>query len=135
MERAQRLLAGLWPSNRTDVLLHGDLHHGNIVSAARGPWLCIDPKGYVGDPAFEAGAFLVDPLDVVRGHHGLPGLLARRLAVLSAELGLGEDRLAGWAYVRAVTAEVWNVLDDGVVHGGPLRVAHALARKYGRDWG
>lgn len=57
-----------------------------------------------------------------------PGrLLARRLDVFAAELGIAEERLAAWAYVRAVVSEVWNVLDDGVVHAGPLRVAQILA--------
>ena len=126
LDRAEQLLADLWSSADQHVLLHGDLHHGNIVSARRAPWLCIDPKGYVGDPAFEAGAFLINPLDTVRDHPDLAGLLARRLDVLATEFGIAEERLAAWAYVRAVVSEVWSVLDDGEVHGGPLRVAQAL---------
>ncbi|WP_410000496.1 aminoglycoside phosphotransferase family protein [Mesorhizobium sp. SP-1A] len=46
---AERLL-----SDQRDVKpLHGDLHHENIMHGPRG-WLAIDPKGVLGDPAFDA---------------------------------------------------------------------------------
>jgi streptomycin 6-kinase len=35
------------------VLLCTDLHHGNVLAAARQPWLVIDPKPYTGDPAYD----------------------------------------------------------------------------------
>ena len=41
--------------------MHGDLHHDNIVSAQREPWLVIDPKGLVGDPGYETGPFINNP--------------------------------------------------------------------------
>jgi streptomycin 6-kinase len=34
----------------TDVLLHTDLHAGNVLAGERQPWMLIDPKPYVGDP-------------------------------------------------------------------------------------
>jgi streptomycin 6-kinase len=34
-------------------LLHADLHHHNILAAERHPWLAIDPKGVIGDAAYE----------------------------------------------------------------------------------
>ncbi|KJS51594.1 kinase, partial [Streptomyces rubellomurinus subsp. indigoferus] len=41
-----------------DTLVHGDLHAHNIQRADREPWLGVDPKGYVGDPADDAGNLL-----------------------------------------------------------------------------
>ncbi|MGW3341908.1 aminoglycoside phosphotransferase family protein [Nonomuraea rubra] len=41
-----------------DLLLHGDLHPRNVLRADREPWLAVDPKGYVGDPAYDDGALL-----------------------------------------------------------------------------
>ena len=38
-------------SARTEVLLATDLHAGNILRSQREPWLVIDPKLFVGDPA------------------------------------------------------------------------------------
>lgn len=124
-DRAQRLFAALWSTSPETVLLHGDLHHGNIVTDGD-DWLCIDPKGYVGERAFEPGALLINPMETVLTHEDLGALLDARIALLAEKLDLSTDRLVGWTYVRAVMAEVWNVLDDGKIHGGPLRVAKAL---------
>lgn len=55
---AQRLL----DTAASDRPLHGDLHHDNIFCGQRG-WLAIDPKGLIGDPAFEAANLFFNPLD------------------------------------------------------------------------
>ena len=62
VEEAEALSAELIQSTAETALLHGDLHHGNILRAGRAPWLAIDPKGVVGDPAFEPSAFLLNPV-------------------------------------------------------------------------
>lgn len=58
VETAEAWFARLVPSMAAPVLLHGDLHPGNILRATREPWLAIDPKGVVGEPAYEVGALL-----------------------------------------------------------------------------
>jgi streptomycin 6-kinase len=47
------ILRALRRSADRTVLLCTDLHAGNVLSARREPWLVIDPKPFVGDPAFE----------------------------------------------------------------------------------
>lgn len=44
----------------TDVLLATDLHAGNVLRAERRPWLVIDPKPFVGDPAYDATQHLLN---------------------------------------------------------------------------
>jgi streptomycin 6-kinase len=58
LDSAERISTQLLTSTTQPVLLHGDLHHDNILESSRGPWLAIDPKGVVEDPAFEVCAFL-----------------------------------------------------------------------------
>src|SRR5713101_9176579 len=65
LEEAESLYAELSTSMTEQVLLHGDLHHENILAAERAPWLAIDPKGVVGEPAYETGALLRNQLSVV----------------------------------------------------------------------
>ena len=48
----------------SDLLLATDLHAGNVLRARREPWLVIDPKPFVGDPAYDATQHL---LNCVRG--------------------------------------------------------------------
>jgi streptomycin 6-kinase len=99
VEQAEALFGDLLISMDEPVLLHGDLHHDNILAATRQPWLAIDPKGIVGEPAYEVGALLRNPwpqlLDMPQ-----PGrILARRLDQLAAELGFDRARMVGWGVV------------------------------------
>ena len=45
---------------KESVLLATDLHAGNVLQAEREPWLVIDPKPFVGDPAFDATQHLLN---------------------------------------------------------------------------
>ena len=54
VQEGLRLFAELPRTSRNDVLLATDLHAGNILQAQREPWLIIDPKPFVGDPAYDA---------------------------------------------------------------------------------
>src|SRR5581483_9064587 len=68
------------------------LHQWNVLAATRAPWLAIDPKGAVGEPAEEIGAWLVDR---VRGAPTDAEARRRLLAMcdqLAEELGLDRAR-------------------------------------------
>lgn len=47
------------------ALLHQDFHPRNILSAQRQPWLAIDPKPVVGDPAFDPVQLIVQVGDLL----------------------------------------------------------------------
>jgi streptomycin 6-kinase len=78
------------------VLLCTDLHAGNVLTAAREPWLAIDPKPYVGDPAYDV---LQHMLNCDRRLAADPHGLARRMAQLT---GLEPDRVLLWLFARCV---------------------------------
>jgi streptomycin 6-kinase len=109
------------------VLLHGDLHHGNILAAQREPWLAIDPKGVIGEPAWETGPLFInqlpEPLDVSTARR----VLIPRAKQLASELGIDYTRLAAWAVVRAVLSGYWTVEEHGESWDDVLIVAEALA--------
>lgn len=113
------------------VLLHGNLHHGNVLSSAShaGGWVAVDPKGMLGDRCYDLAAMLRQPTPWV-GQHDDPGaVLRRRLYQLSSQLGVDEDRARAWAFVTSVRTEVEQVARTGAPHGTPLRVAEALRRQ------
>ena len=88
-----------------DVLLATDLHAGNILRAQREPWLVIDPKPFVGDPAYDATQHLFNCLDRVRRD---PNTTIRRFADL---LELNRERVRLWLFAR-LAAESHGVWDD-----------------------
>jgi streptomycin 6-kinase len=78
------------------VLLCTDLHAGNVLAAEREPWLVVDPKPYVGDPAYDAVQHM---LNCETRLHADPRGLTRRVADL---LGLDPGRLLLWLFARCV---------------------------------
>lgn len=61
VKKARRFFDELMASSKKNFLLHGDLHHQNILSTEREPFLAIDPKGIVGNIWFEISSFLNNP--------------------------------------------------------------------------
>jgi streptomycin 6-kinase len=127
VERAERLFEGLLSSMGEPVLLHGDLHHMNILAARRRPWLAIDPKGVVGEPAYEVGALLRNPMPDILRRPRLGNVLRRRVDQLTEETGFDRDRILGWGVAQAVLAGWWSLEDHG--HGWEpwISCAEALA--------
>jgi streptomycin 6-kinase len=131
VEMAETLFAELLASSAEPVLLHGDLHHFNILAATRRPWLAIDPKGVAGEPAYETGALLRNPMPQIATELDLERLLARRVDQLAELLALDRQRIAGWGVAQAVLSAWWSVEDHG--HGGQAAVACAeVLAKVGR---
>lgn len=114
VEHAEKLFAELIASQTETFLLHGDLHHENILSARRQPWLAIDPKGVVGERAYDTAALLHNPVHILRNPE--PGrLLQRRIDLLSERLALDRSRVRGWGLAQAVLAAYWGLEDSGRV--------------------
>lgn len=110
VDEAEELFVALTASSAPAMLLHGDLHHGNILSGEREPWLAIDPKGLVGEPAYETGAWLRNPRSLFDQPD--PGaILHRRVAQFADELALDRERVRGWGMAQAVLSAWWSYED------------------------
>jgi len=112
VEAAEATYAELAAKAAPAVVLHGDLHHGNVLDAGGGAWLAIDPKGVAGEPACEAGALLRNPVPGIERASDLARLTARRLDVLAERLGEDRRRIKGWAFAQAVLSACW-ALEEG----------------------
>lgn len=121
--RAEGLFAELIDSMDEPVLLHGDLHHHNILAAQRQPWLALDPKGVAGEPAYEVGALLRNPMLGILDAPDVRAIMARRVDQLAEALGLDRKRLVGWGVAQAVLSAWWMLEDHG--HGWETGIACA----------
>ncbi|RSN63916.1 aminoglycoside phosphotransferase family protein [Actinomadura sp. WAC 06369] len=106
--------------DQPDTLVHGDLHAGNVLRAEREPWLAVDPKGVMGDPAYDGGTLLM-----ARGLSMLaaddPHRAVRRFLDVFAEAAeLDRVRVRRWAQLHAVQAAFHGRRHGfGIARGGP----------------
>jgi streptomycin 6-kinase len=112
VEEAESLFADLLASQTAPVLLHGDLHHDNILSGERVPWLAIDPKGVIGEPAYEVGAWLRNWLPDFLEQPNPARAMARRVDQFAEALGIDRARIRGWGLAQAVLSVWWCIEDN-----------------------
>jgi streptomycin 6-kinase len=107
---AQAAVRELTRDSMPAYLVNRDAHLGNVLASQREPWLLIDPKPLVGDPAFDAG-YLIDWLI---GDDPSPRSAERILASVAQALDVAQERARAWAVVRAIDNYVWcvNEQDD-----------------------
>jgi streptomycin 6-kinase len=117
---AKELLAN---PNRIGVL-HGDIHHENILLSPSRGWLAIDPKGLWGEATFDAANLFYNPMhSAIRKDKGRIETTAR---ILSERLGLKYERILRFAFVYGYLSAAWTV-EDGLGDPTPtLEIARQI---------
>jgi len=110
IEEVEEMLPRLFIESNPPMLIHGDLHHFNIL-LSKDRWLAIDPKGVIGYPEYEVGPFLINPFpNFLNG--GQPKVqIMKRIAILSEQLGFPRQRLRDWGMCHAVLSAWWSLED------------------------
>jgi streptomycin 6-kinase len=105
LARAGIALFRVLPETAGDqVLLCTDLHGDNILAAQRAPWLVIDPKPYVGDPAYDLLQHMLNCEDRLAAD---PAALVTRMAGLA---GMDAGRVRQWLFARSVQESIGSPL-------------------------
>lgn len=127
IDKAKYLSEKLLTTMKNECLCHGDLHLDNIVKDGE-KWLAIDPKGVIGETAFEAAAFdWVFNAELMAQDGILIGKIARRLERLSSALSLDAARLTAWVFLRFMFSIAWLIEDKGD-YRSRLRLAKLVYR-------
>ncbi|MBW3624685.1 MAG: aminoglycoside phosphotransferase family protein [Armatimonadetes bacterium] len=98
LERGRELAA----SASQRVFLHGDFNPGNALASQREPWLVIDPKPLVGDPAYDLAQWLINRYDAAVRTGDPVSALRGKIDRFASCIGLDPARIAEWAYVKAI---------------------------------
>jgi streptomycin 6-kinase len=122
---AERVLDELVSDYVEPYLLHGDLHHGNVLADEQRGLLVIDPWGLYGDRAVDVAPALENPLELVAQTADVARLVRRRLAIYGDVLGVDNEHMAAWCYVYVVIRALWSLQDGGEV-SDQLRTIAAL---------
>ncbi len=115
---AAQVTEELLVSQPASTVLHGDLHHENVLDF-NGQWLAIDPKGLWGDRGFDFANIFCNPdIEVALA----PGRLEKQAAVVAQAAQIPHQRLLKWIFAYASLSALW-IIEDGDAPDLPLGVA------------
>lgn len=112
MNKARILRDKLLSISSGDVLLHGDLHHNNILQSSEG-WVVIDPKGVIGDAVYDLAVFIRNPIPELLEQSDAIVIIEERIKSFARLLNLDERRIRDWCFVQGVLSIIWAI-EDGV---------------------
>ena len=115
LQQAIRLKNQLLAIPATEVLLHGDLHHDNILQNGH-DWIAIDPKGVVGTSDYEVAAFIRNPIPELLTLVDPKSIIHDRISAFSTTLGIPQERILDWCFVQSVLSWIWAI-EDGCDYG------------------
>ena len=105
--RVATILAKALKRYESGWLLHGDLHHDNILLHESRDFIVVDPKGVIGPRLFEYGRFVHNFFEDRRHSMSMESILTQRIAALQGEYSSDEILMVG--YVDLVLASCWSV--------------------------
>ncbi len=108
LAQADATAQSLLTSQRDVVVLHGDVHHGNVLDGGDRGWLAIDPKGLLGERTFDFVKILRNPDTAVAL---TPGRFDRQVALLVDAASLDRRRFLQWTLAFAGLSAAWYFAD------------------------
>lgn len=111
-ERGQAIMDLLMRPEEPQILLHGDLHHWNILSDETRGWVAIDPKGVIGASCLDVGRWINNAMgfddDRATKAQKRKELLAD-MRILSDALGETQERMWAGAFIDKLTGSGWSL--------------------------
>jgi streptomycin 6-kinase len=115
--------SNLLTTQRETVVLHGDMHHGNVLNFGSRGWLAIDPKGLLGERYFDYANIFCNPDEETAT---TPGRLIRQANVIAEAAHLDRHRLLEWVVAWAGLSAAF-LLEDGLPSEGALKFTELAA--------
>jgi streptomycin 6-kinase len=113
LERAEAIMNEVSPDRSRDVVLHGDLHHENILWDDNDGWLVIDPKGVIGPRWLEVGRYIQNQLPDEGPFSAQEALVRERVEIFGSRFALPAKKIVAGALVDCVLGHVWSFEDEG----------------------
>lgn len=126
-EQSAETARQLFRCPREVTVLHGDIHHGNVLDFGPKGWLAIDPKGLYGERGFDYANIFCNP-DIKSAL--APGCFERRIGVVAQASEIDRRRLLQWVLAWTGLSAAW-MLEDDIDPNVPLEVAKLAALALG----
>lgn len=122
-QSAAKLAKELLESPLNTTVLHGDIHHENILRHPERGWLAIDPKGLLGEKTFDTANLFYNPGSPLQiyGCERIESVAE----ICSKELDIEMKRILSFAYVYGYLKAAW-MIEDGIDPGPTLEIAQSI---------
>jgi streptomycin 6-kinase len=109
LARGSAIASDLLAHPQDEVVLHGDMHHENVLYFGEKGWLAIDPKGLIGERGYDYANIFRNPDQKTAL---APGRIDARLRQVSVEACLDARRLLYWIIAHAALSATWSIEDS-----------------------
>lgn len=109
------------------MLLHGDLHHDNILQNQQGEYAVVDPKGVVGPPIFDTPRYVLNEMG--EGGDSLPKEhILKVIGKISGLLEYPEEDLRRLFFMETMLANAWSYGDGEEALESEMEVAERIVK-------
>ncbi|TNE31885.1 MAG: hypothetical protein EP349_03140 [Alphaproteobacteria bacterium] len=94
----------------TEMPLHGDIHHFNIMKSNMRGWLAIDPKGILGPRVYEYANALCNPCprqEIAADR----ARMSRQADIIAERAGLDKNLLLHFTFFHAMQCAAWSLFE------------------------
>ena len=131
--RVESMMGILTAQDEPQILLHGDLHHWNILSDADRGWMAIDPKGVIGASCLDVGRFINNAMGFGETAAAKREILLEAVRVFSDVLGENEERMFAGAFCDKIMGSSWGLKQKPDEHEASSREALEVMVEVARE--
>lgn len=121
-ERARRICENFFEQYPERVLLHGDLHHDNILLREDGSYAMIDPKGVVGPEILDLPRYIMNEIDT-KYETSAKEHMKKVVHRISEVFGYPEIEVAQAYFMEVVMGNVWCFEDGEEINAEEIEIA------------
>lgn len=130
--KAAKLARHLIESEQEVRVLHGDIHHENILKSSARGWLAIDPKGVFGERTYDVANTFYNPRGLIEVT-GSRETIKRRCKIFSERLKIDKKRILEYALAYGALSAAWCA-EDGQSEEEVLRIARHIQAVLGQSF-
>ena len=107
------------------AVLHGDMHHENILRSDTRGWLAIDAKGLRGETTYDGAMPVLNP-QRAGALIETPERIQRTSAILAEKMDVSETRLLRFTFAHACLCACWSMETPAFSSARALRIARII---------
>jgi streptomycin 6-kinase len=110
MKKAREFGREIFEKHPERVLLHGDLHHDNMLLNSKGSYSIIDPKGIIGPSIFDLPRYIMNELHPYINKDGKEHIM-RVISLIGETLDYSISDIKKLFFMEVILANIWCIED------------------------